>query len=162
MFKITHSTVVLILEYISVFDRYKEVCEPGYDFTSAAFDSGTGHFTQVVWKASVQLGLGKATGKKDGMYCTYIVGRYRPPGNYQGQFLQNIEKGTFQNADCKKLDDFIKDIGQAPGSQVPGQGAPSVQGSKDVAEGGPDEGEVTAGSKDGKQLCSFAVLGVGR
>lgn len=36
-----------------------------------------GHFTQVVWKDSTQLGVGMATdGKK-----VYVVGQYRPAGN---------------------------------------------------------------------------------
>lgn len=36
-----------------------------------------GHFTQVVWKDSTQLGVGVATdGKK-----VYVVGQYRPAGN---------------------------------------------------------------------------------
>jgi hypothetical protein len=37
---------------------YDEVTDPGYDFEAAEFSSGTGHFTQVVWKASTQLGCG--------------------------------------------------------------------------------------------------------
>lgn len=36
-----------------------------------------GHFTQVVWKDSAELGVGMATnGNK-----VYVVGQYRPPGN---------------------------------------------------------------------------------
>lgn len=36
-----------------------------------------GHFTQVVWKDSTQLGVGMATkGNK-----VYVVGQYRPAGN---------------------------------------------------------------------------------
>ena len=29
---------------------YQEITNPGYDFDAATFKSGTGHFTQVVWK----------------------------------------------------------------------------------------------------------------
>lgn len=36
-----------------------------------------GHFTQVVWKDSTQLGVGMAT---DG-HKVFVVGQYRPPGN---------------------------------------------------------------------------------
>jgi hypothetical protein len=48
----------------------------------------TGHFTQVVWKGSQKLGVGFAiTG--DGK-TLYVVAQYSPPGNYQGQFGQNV------------------------------------------------------------------------
>lgn len=74
--------------------RYEEVCKPGYTFTPAqGFSSGTGHFTQVVWKGSTILGFGKAESKKGGMTCVYSVGRYRKPGNFQNQFAENVEQG---------------------------------------------------------------------
>ena len=49
-----------------------------------------GHFTQVVWKGSVKLGIGKATGKVDDWFCTWVVGRYSPVGNVQGQYRNNV------------------------------------------------------------------------
>uniref|UniRef100_A0A667YEI0 SCP domain-containing protein n=1 Tax=Myripristis murdjan TaxID=586833 RepID=A0A667YEI0_9TELE len=48
----------------------------------------TGHFTQVVWEGSTELGVGLAT---DG-YMTFVVGQYLPAGNMQGQFEQNVHK----------------------------------------------------------------------
>ncbi|KAL9975340.1 hypothetical protein ACROYT_G012493 [Oculina patagonica] len=39
---------------------YKEVCQ--YNFNNGVFSRGTGHFTQVVWKRSTQLGIGYARG----------------------------------------------------------------------------------------------------
>ena len=79
---------------------------------------GTGHFTQVVWKGSKELGIGKATGKKNGMYCTYIVGRYRPPGNFQGKFQQNVARGSFNKDICNTLDDMIKDAMDVPAGKL--------------------------------------------
>ena len=35
------------------------MCKPGYDFDNGGFSAGTGHFTQVVWKDSVKLGIGQ-------------------------------------------------------------------------------------------------------
>ena len=48
------------------------------------------------------------------MFCTYIVGRYRPPGNFQGKFQENVVKGSFNKDICNKLDDMIKDAMNAP------------------------------------------------
>ena len=90
--------------------RYKEVCKPGYPFDGSS-SSGTGHFTQVVWKKSTELGIGMAKGKsKSGMFCTYVVGRYRPPGNYRRQYKDNVVKGDFKKDICSKLRKMIKGI----------------------------------------------------
>ncbi|KAK3509464.1 hypothetical protein QTP70_035114 [Hemibagrus guttatus] len=59
-----------------------------YDFKKPGFTSGTGHFTQVVWKDSKQLGVGIAT---DGT-TTFVVGQYLPAGNISsaGYFEKNV------------------------------------------------------------------------
>ena len=84
----------------------------------------TGHFTQVVWKNSITLGIGKAVGKKDDMTCTYIVARYRPAGNYMGQFQTQVLPGSFSESMCSKLDDMLKDISNAAGAGLPPKGRP--------------------------------------
>ena len=58
-----------------------------YDFAKSEFTSGTGHFTQVVWKNSKQVGCGVACGTND--YC-YVTCNYYPGGNYLGQFRTNV------------------------------------------------------------------------
>jgi hypothetical protein len=55
----------------------------------------TGHFTQVVWKASQRLGcahqLCKTVRGLDGWIdAHYLVCRYDPPGNYAGQYVANV------------------------------------------------------------------------
>ena len=83
--------------------RYSE--EKDYDYESGGVDkflgifdfsdNGIGHFTQVVWKKSTKLGIGRATGKIDGlidMHCTWVVGRYSPAGNVLGRFKENVLK----------------------------------------------------------------------
>ena len=56
-----------------------------YSFDQPGFTSGTGHFTQVVWKGSTQLGCGAAQGTsvQDGtkFNAFYVACRYNPPGN---------------------------------------------------------------------------------
>ena len=59
-----------------------------YSFARPGFSAATGHFTQVVWKGSSKLGVGIAfadNGRK-----AIVVANYSPPGNYQGQFPQNV------------------------------------------------------------------------
>ena len=59
-----------------------------YDFRSPGFKSGTGHFTQIVWQESTELGIGKAKGG-DGKII--VVARYRPPGNVINHFQNNVK-----------------------------------------------------------------------
>jgi len=62
---------------------YNEVTTPGYDFDNQGFDSGTGHFTQVVWKGSTKLGCG--------ISGVYVVCRYcETAGNMGGAFETNV------------------------------------------------------------------------
>jgi glioma pathogenesis-related protein 2 len=69
----------------SVQSWYDEV--KNYNFSTPGFSAQTGHFTQVVWKNSGKLGCGKATSKDSKVF---VVCNYEPPGNYQGQFAQNV------------------------------------------------------------------------
>lgn len=77
--------------------RYDEVCEPGYKGLGEVEDGPdeAGHFSQVVWKESTVLGIGRAEIEQDGMKCAYIVGRYKPSGNYRGSYKENVLKGSF-------------------------------------------------------------------
>ncbi|KAL9975351.1 hypothetical protein ACROYT_G012504 [Oculina patagonica] len=79
----------------AVTNWYNEVCDPGYNFATGGFSGGTGHFTQVVWKGSTVLGVGRAEVEQNGMKCAYIVGRYKPAGNMMGDFPKNVPKGKF-------------------------------------------------------------------
>jgi uncharacterized protein YkwD len=61
-----------------------------YDYKKDAdFQPGTGHFTQVVWKATKELGIAKAKGSKGD---TYVVAIYNPAGNFMGQLNDNVMK----------------------------------------------------------------------
>ena len=55
---------------------YDEVKD--YDFAKGEFGMDTGHFTQLVWKGTQKAGFG--------ISGNYVVGRYAPPGNYEGDF----------------------------------------------------------------------------
>ncbi|XP_048585079.1 uncharacterized protein LOC5521460 isoform X2 [Nematostella vectensis] len=59
-----------------------------YNFNRPGYQSNTGHFTQVVWKGTKELGLGRAK-TPDGR-LTFVVGRYRPSGNMLREFDNNV------------------------------------------------------------------------
>ena len=62
---------------LSLSFRYEEVKD--YNFRRGGWQGGTGHFTQVVWKGTKELGMARAKTSDGG--STYVVGRYRPAGN---------------------------------------------------------------------------------
>ncbi|XP_016348830.1 uncharacterized protein LOC107693824 [Sinocyclocheilus anshuiensis] len=65
---------------------YSEIKD--YNFSRPGFTSKTGHFTQVVWKDTKEVGVGLAT---DGN-TTFVVGQYLPAGNISnaGYFERNV------------------------------------------------------------------------
>jgi uncharacterized protein YkwD len=65
---------------------YKE--EYDYDYANPGFSSAVGHFTQVVWKGTVEIGCALKT--QCPQWPTTWICQYNPPGNYQGQFAQNV------------------------------------------------------------------------
>lgn len=90
----TTSTTVspLTLADKAVASWYNEISAYNYDVPQ--FSSGTGHFTQVVWKNSTQLGCGAAQGTKvlngKTYNAYYVVCQYAPAGNITGQFADNV------------------------------------------------------------------------
>uniref|UniRef100_A0A3B1K5E8 SCP domain-containing protein n=1 Tax=Astyanax mexicanus TaxID=7994 RepID=A0A3B1K5E8_ASTMX len=55
---------------------YNEVKD--YNYSRPGFSSGTGHFTQVVWKDSKELGYGSGHRWENSVCCGSIL----PPGNF--------------------------------------------------------------------------------
>jgi hypothetical protein len=83
----------------AVTDWYNELTNPGYDFNDPGFSSGTGHFTQIVWKSTTKVACAVKS-------CTHITGyatmnnaklfvcRYSPPGNLNTKtaFRENVQR----------------------------------------------------------------------
>jgi hypothetical protein len=65
---------------------YSEVKD--YDFNSGGFSGATGHFTQLVWKGTTNVGAGYAF--TPDRTKVYVVAQYTPPGNYQDQYGDNV------------------------------------------------------------------------
>uniref|UniRef100_A0A6C0KK47 SCP domain-containing protein n=1 Tax=viral metagenome TaxID=1070528 RepID=A0A6C0KK47_9ZZZZ len=60
-----------------------------YDFTNPGYKQGTGHFTCLVWKSSTKFGMGFSIDPSNNNKVD-ITFNSEPPGNYQGQFAQNV------------------------------------------------------------------------
>ncbi len=65
---------------------YDEISE--YDFANPGFSHETGHFTQVVWKATTRIGCAHVEGCGNWQH-TWVC-EYSPAGNIVGQFAQNV------------------------------------------------------------------------
>ena len=60
--------------------------EADYDYRKGTFGMKTGHFTQVVWRGSKELGCGSVECGGN----TIWVCNYSPPGNVLGDFQENV------------------------------------------------------------------------
>ncbi|XP_017040994.1 Golgi-associated plant pathogenesis-related protein 1-like [Drosophila ficusphila] len=68
-------------------DWYDEIKD--YDFSKPGYKKITGHFTAMVWKKAKKMGFGQA---KDEKGSFYVVARYSPQGNVEGEFKENVPK----------------------------------------------------------------------
>ena len=59
-----------------------------YDFSLNKFQKGTGHFTQIVWKETKEIGIGLEKDDKNNICC---VALYYPGGNVIGEFSSNVK-----------------------------------------------------------------------
>lgn len=74
------------------------------------FSSGTGHFTQVVWKSSRQVACAIADCRGGTIFqqpSKYVVCRYSPPGNFAGRYKYVISSSNnyfvFNHCDAAPL-----------------------------------------------------------
>lgn len=67
---------------------YDEIKHYRFGQPSPGNFSQVGHFTQVVWKESRELGVGIA---KNGN-SVYVVCNYDPPGNFMGKYASNVTR----------------------------------------------------------------------
>ncbi|MEV0339266.1 CAP family protein [Nocardia sp. NPDC050713] len=64
-----------------------------YNYEQPVFSLGTGHFTQVVWRATTQVGAASVICPAGTIFpqpSRFIVARYTPAGNVLGQFAENV------------------------------------------------------------------------
>ncbi|XP_073668199.1 uncharacterized protein [Paramisgurnus dabryanus] len=91
---------------------YSEIKD--YNFAKSGYQPKTGHFTQVVWKSTTEVGVGMATDGK----TIFVVGQYSPAGNITnaGYYEKNVLPAGKEAADngCSenKDDNFEKSAHQ--------------------------------------------------
>ena len=74
------------LFYVYMF--YDEV--KNYDFVVNDYVPGTGHFTQIVWKDTRQVGCSMVNNNPIDGFPFYLTCEYNPPGNWLRQFGKNV------------------------------------------------------------------------
>ncbi|KAG6278366.1 hypothetical protein E4U47_005681 [Claviceps purpurea] len=72
-----------------------------YNYDQPKFSEATGHFTQVVWKNTKTVGCawnycGRSGGAGKALGY-YVVCKYSPPGNYKGQYADQVGRQTKGN-----------------------------------------------------------------
>lgn len=76
-----------------------------YRYGNPGFSTNTGHFTQIVWQSSKEMGAGKAVSSSG---AQFVVARYQPPGNVRGQFPENVKPASNQGGgERRNLTEFF-------------------------------------------------------
>jgi uncharacterized protein YkwD len=64
------------------YDEFKK-----FNFRSGGFSMKTGHFTQVVWRGTREVGCGRSQCNGIDIY----ICQYDPPGNVEGEYRDNVK-----------------------------------------------------------------------
>ena len=99
-----------------------------YDFDNPGFSQKTGHFTQLVWKSSAQIGCGSACNSLN--HC-YITCNYYPPGNFLNRFDTNVFPLKEDEPDTETPDTEIPatetPVTETPDTETPGTETPATE-----------------------------------
>lgn len=80
--RVTDKTFAVVTSIRMWYNEYSS-----YNYSSPSFSLQTGHFTQLVWKATTSIGVGVAKNSYNQLIVTMQFG---PPGNVRGQFSDNV------------------------------------------------------------------------
>jgi len=81
---------------------YNEVCQDKVNFEIGGFENAES-FSQLVWRDTGKVGIATKKGSKDNQTCQYIAAVFRPPGNIEGFYTDNIQRGKFSQKYCDDL-----------------------------------------------------------
>ncbi|MEW6491200.1 MAG: CAP domain-containing protein [Cyanobacteriota bacterium] len=68
-------------EMVDSWGEEKQYFVPGNSFPDSCQGGDCGHYTQIIWSKTKEVGCGLASSAEN----DYFVCQYNPPGNYQGQ-----------------------------------------------------------------------------
>ncbi len=84
--------------------------EEKFDYKANKMTEGTGHFTQLVWKNTKEIGCGISQDAEGGYY---VVCNYYPAGNYFGEYIKNVfpkkDSGNVAEEDEEKDEEKVKE-----------------------------------------------------
>jgi hypothetical protein len=81
---IGYGSDVITLMKLAIDDWYNEISL--YNFNNPGYSSATGHFTCLIWKSSINFGMGISLDINQ----AYICFNNSPPSNVIGQFQENV------------------------------------------------------------------------
>jgi hypothetical protein len=61
-----------------------------YDFSNPGFSFPTGHFTQLIWRDTTNVGCAVTDPDINEKEKSYACCQYTPPGNWRGEFEENV------------------------------------------------------------------------
>ena len=64
--------------------------ETGDFVDNAPANAQIGHFTQMVWDDTTNIGCGESRIERDGWWYLYSTCRYNPPGNFRGRYTEHV------------------------------------------------------------------------
>ena len=81
---------IIISESKKPEDIFKKILneENNYNYNENKFSKNNGHFTQIIWKNTTDIGFGFWEDKEKEKYYSVIL--YYPAGNILGEFKQNV------------------------------------------------------------------------
>ncbi|KAK3401757.1 SCP-like extracellular protein [Sordaria brevicollis] len=81
-----------------------------YNFEDGKFSEETGHFTQLVWRDTKEMGCAARWCEtwNEGRGGWYLVCEFWPRGNVEGEFRENVQKGEYSGAGGLRPTGWVK------------------------------------------------------
>jgi len=122
----------------NIYQGYKKTCAEAvklwyderklYRYSSPGFAYATGHFTQVIWKETTEVGVAVASRPEGQNTKWWTVARYKPAGNngYRQDYIDNVLAPNGNRWELS-LTDLRKKIAQLTNTDSPFGNCPNVK-----------------------------------